>query len=50
VERGSTARERVVVTTLGRAGEAAVEAPAVFVVGEVVRVREQLLAACAAAA
>ncbi len=45
VERGSTARERVTVTTLGRAGDVEVEAPAVFVVGEVVRVREQLLAA-----
>lgn len=50
VERGSTARERVTVTTLGRAGDVEVEAPAVFVVGEVVKVREQLLASAEALA
>lgn len=47
VERGSTERERVVVTTLAQvaAGNVAVANPAVFVAGEVVRVREQLLSA-----
>lgn len=50
VERGSTARERVTVTTLGGAAAAQVEAPAVFVVGEVVRVRERLLASAEALA
>lgn len=47
VERGSTERERVVVATLGEvaAGEVEVANPAVFVAGEVVRVREKLLAA-----
>ena len=45
IERGTTPEERVVVTTLGEvaAGATTVEAPAVFVVGEVVRVREELL-------
>jgi siroheme synthase len=45
IERGTTPEERVITTTLGEvaAGAIAVEAPAVFVVGEVVRVREELL-------
>ncbi len=49
VERGSTDRERVVVTTLREIanGEVEVANPAVMVAGEVVRVREQLLAAAA---
>jgi uroporphyrin-III C-methyltransferase len=51
VERGSTERERVVVATLGEvaAGTVEVANPAVFVAGEVVRVREKLLAAAGAA-
>ncbi len=45
IERGSTPEERIVVATLGEVadGRVEVESPAVFVVGEVVRVREQLL-------
>lgn len=45
VERGSTERERVTVATLGEVarGEVEVSNPAVFVAGEVVRVREGLL-------
>lgn len=44
IERGSTPRERVVVTALGdvAAGEVDVQAPAVMIVGAVVRLREQL--------
>ncbi len=47
IENGATERERVVVTTLGEiaAGRIEVEAPAVFVVGEVVRLRHALLEA-----
>ena len=47
IERGSTDRERVIVATLGEVarGEVDVENPAVFVAGEVVRVRERLFAA-----
>ncbi|MEO8026639.1 MAG: uroporphyrinogen-III C-methyltransferase [Bryobacteraceae bacterium] len=46
IERGSTDRERTVVTTLGEIarGETDVASPAVFVVGEVVRQREALFA------
>lgn len=46
VERSSTRRERTVVTTLGEIarGETEVASPAVFVVGDVVRQREVLLA------
>lgn len=45
IERGSTPDERTVVATLGEvaAGHVEVEAPAVFVAGEVVRFRTQLL-------
>jgi uroporphyrin-III C-methyltransferase len=48
VERGTTPDERVVAATLGEvaAGLIEVESPAVFVIGEVVRLREQL-SACA---
>jgi uroporphyrin-III C-methyltransferase len=51
VERGSTDRERVVVTTLAEVANGKVEVsnPAVFVAGEVVRVREQLLLAASIA-
>jgi uroporphyrin-III C-methyltransferase len=49
VENGCTPRERVVVTTLGELGAAVVESPAVLVVGEVVRLREQLVPLVAAA-
>ena len=44
IERGSTDRERVVVSTLAEVsrGEVDVASPAVFVVGEVVRLRSQL--------
>ncbi len=42
IERGTLADERVVVTRLDEAGAADVHAPAVMVVGEVVRVRERL--------
>ena len=47
IENGSTPRERTVVTTLGEvsAGQTTVSAPAVMVVGEVVRLRDALLAA-----
>ena len=49
VENGSTPRERLVLTDLGAVAEAQVEvrAPAVFVVGEVVRCRELLMPALA---
>jgi len=52
IERGSTDRERVVIATLGEVagGGVDVESPAVFVVGEVVRLRPSLLPECAAAA
>lgn len=44
IERGSTPDERTIVATLGEiaAGRVKVEAPAVFVIGEVVRIRKQL--------
>jgi uroporphyrin-III C-methyltransferase len=44
IENGCTGRERVVETTLAEiaAGRIAVEAPAVFVIGEVVRLRARL--------
>lgn len=47
IERGSTPEQRVIETTLESiaAGEVEVESPAVFVVGEVVRLRSQLLPA-----
>ena len=47
VENGTLARERVVVTDLGAvaAGRVEVESPAVMVVGEVVRLRGQFMAA-----
>ena len=49
IERGSTPRERVVITDLAAvaAGYVEVEAPAVFVSGDVVRCRELLLPALA---
>jgi uroporphyrin-III C-methyltransferase len=52
IERGTTPRERVVESTLEdvAAGRMEVEAPAVFVVGEVVRLREELVRLEAAAA
>jgi uroporphyrin-III C-methyltransferase len=45
IERGSTPRERVVISSLGAVanGETNVEAPAVWVIGHVVGVREQLI-------
>jgi uroporphyrin-III C-methyltransferase len=45
VERGASPDERVTVATLGRvaAGQVTVKNPAVFVIGEVVRLRESLL-------
>ncbi len=45
IERGSTPAERVVITDLQTvaAGQAEVQAPAVWVIGEVVRVRETLM-------
>ncbi len=45
IENGTTARERVITTTLGEIsrGRVDVSAPAVMVVGEVVKLREQLL-------
>ncbi len=51
IERGSTPDERTIVAALGEiaAGRVEVEAPAVFVIGKVVRIRKQLLDyACAA--
>jgi len=44
IERGATERERVVVATLGivARGQVEVSAPAVFVVGQVVRMRRHL--------
>lgn len=44
IERGATDRERVVITTLGAIarGQVAVRAPAVLVVGQVVRMRRHL--------
>jgi len=46
VERGTTARQRVVVGTIGDIGEraraAAIEPPALTIVGEVVRLRERI--------
>jgi uroporphyrin-III C-methyltransferase len=53
IERGSTPGQRIIVATLGEVaeGQVEVESPAVFVAGEVVRVRERLLdCACAASA
>jgi uroporphyrin-III C-methyltransferase len=45
IENGSTPRERVITATLGELanGRVEAEAPAVLVIGEVVRLREQLL-------
>jgi uroporphyrin-III C-methyltransferase len=45
IENGTTPRERVLVTDLGSvaAGRIEVRSPAVFIVGEVVRLRERLL-------
>jgi uroporphyrin-III C-methyltransferase len=50
VENGTTPREHVVVTTLGEVarGGVEVEAPAVFVIGEVVRLRARLAEAAPA--
>jgi uroporphyrin-III C-methyltransferase len=47
IENGTTPRERIVVSTLGEvaAGGVEVRSPAVFVIGEVVRLRETLLGA-----
>ncbi|WP_216640877.1 hypothetical protein [Thermus scotoductus] len=47
IERGTTPEERVVTATLGEVarGEVAVQPPAVWVIGEVVRMRERLEAA-----
>ena len=47
IENGTTVRERVVESTLEQvaAGEVEVESPAVFVVGQVVRLRERLITA-----
>ena len=42
IENGSTPRERFIETTLAQLGEVEVSAPAVLVVGEVVRLRGQL--------
>ncbi len=42
IEKGTTVRERVVVTTLAEVADVDVNAPAVMVVGEVVRLREKL--------
>ncbi len=44
IERGSTDRERVVISTLAQVarGQVQVEAPAVFVIGQVVRMRSHL--------
>lgn len=42
ITRGSTDRERIVTSTLGEAGGADIESPAIFVIGEVVRLRERL--------
>ena len=46
IERGSTPRERVVISSLGEVanGQTSVEAPAVWVIGHVVTVRTQLIA------
>jgi uroporphyrin-III C-methyltransferase len=51
IERGTTRDERVVTTTLGEVagGTVEVESPAVFVVGEVVRLRKELAAYAALA-
>lgn len=50
IENGTTPRERVTVTELSRVGEVEISAPAVIVVGEVVRVRQQLCEAVEQAA
>ncbi|MCS7068201.1 MAG: uroporphyrinogen-III C-methyltransferase [Meiothermus sp.] len=44
IEKGSTPQERVVVATLGQvaAGELEVQSPAVWIIGQVVRLRERL--------
>jgi uroporphyrin-III C-methyltransferase len=49
IERGSTPEQRVVVSDLGAVarGEVEVRNPAVFVIGEVVRLRTTLMDACA---
>jgi uroporphyrin-III C-methyltransferase len=44
IENATTPRERVVISTLGQAGTVAVEAPALFVIGDVVAKRAELLA------
>ncbi|MBO1438135.1 uroporphyrinogen-III C-methyltransferase [Meiothermus sp. CFH 77666] len=46
IEKGSTPQERVVIATLGQVaqGEVEVRSPAVWVIGQVVRLREQLRA------
>jgi uroporphyrin-III C-methyltransferase len=43
IENGATPRERFIETTLSELGETDVESPAVLVIGEVVRLREQLV-------
>lgn len=42
ITRGSTDRQQVVTATLSTLAEASVESPAIFVIGEVVRLREKL--------
>lgn len=42
IENGTTARERIIETTLGELASAPVQSPSVLVIGEVVRLREQL--------
>ena len=49
VENGATSRERVTVTTLGEIAQANVESPAVLIIGEVVKLREQLVPMLSAA-
>jgi len=51
IERGSTAEQRVIVSDLGSVarGEVEVRSPAVFVIGEVVRLRAKLMETAAAA-
>jgi siroheme synthase len=44
IENATTPRERVVISTLGQAGTVPVEAPALFVIGDVVAKRAELLA------
>jgi uroporphyrin-III C-methyltransferase len=49
IENGTTPLERIIETTLGGLGQAQVQAPAVLVIGEVVRVRGALRALAVAA-